>query len=501
MRTMGGRGAGRWSAARWLVVALLVAMPTDATAQALTELSAAEAAARIRAGTLQSEDLVRALAEAIERGGNLNAFITFDRDRAIASAHKADTRAARKAFAGPLHGVPIVIKDNIHVAGLPNSAGTPALCDFVPARNAAVAEKLIRAGAIVLGKTNMHELAFGITSNNAAFGPARNAYDPSRIAGGSSGGTGAAIAARMAPAGLGTDTGGSIRIPAALNGIAGLRPTLGRYPQEGITPIAHTRDTAGPMAREVADLVLLDSVIAGARDRVTAASLRGLRLGVCRAVFFRGLESETERLTEQALDRLRAAGAEIVDVEMMGLVDLNRKVSFPIALYEARADLTRYLKRFRPALDLPTLASRIASPDVKGLFASAIVPGAKDAVPEKAYLDALAARPQLQRLYAETFRTHDIAALVFPTTPLPAAPIGDDEKTLLNGNQVPTFFTFIQNTDPGSNAGIPGLTVPIGRTTGGLPIGLELDGPAHSDRRLLGIGLALEALFGRLPAP
>ncbi len=501
MRTMGGQGVGRWSVARWLLVALLVAMPTDAMAQALTELSAAEAASRIRAGTLQSEDLVRALTEAIERGSGLNAFITFDRDRAIASAHKADTRAARKTFAGPLHGVPIVIKDNIHVAGLPNSAGTPALRDFVPARNAAVAEKLIRAGAIVLGKTNMHELAFGITSNNAAFGPARNAYDPSRIAGGSSGGTGAAIAARMAPAGLGTDTGGSIRIPAALNGIAGLRPTLGRYSQDGITPIAHTRDTAGPMAREVADLVLLDSVITGARDRVTAVSLRGLRLGVCRAVFFRGLESETERLTEGALDRLRAAGAEIVEVEMMGLVDLNAKVSFPVALYEARTDLTRYLKRFRPALDLPTLASRIASPDVKGLFASAIVPGAKDAVPEKAYLDALAARPQLQRLYAETFRKHDIAALVFPTTPLPAAPIGDDEKTLLNGDQVPTFFTFIQNTDPGSDAGIPGLTVPIGRTTGGLPIGLELDGPANSDRRLLGIGLALEALFGRLPAP
>jgi len=244
---------------------ILLAMPTGAAGQELTELSAAEAAARIRAGTLKSEDLVRALVEVIERKRDLNAFITFDRERAIASAHKADTFAARKSFAGPLHGVPIVVKDNIHVAGLPNSAGTPALRDFVPTRNAPVAEKLIRAGAIVLGKTNMHELAFGITSNNAAFGPARNAYDPSRIAGGSSGGTANAIAARMAAAGLGTDTGGSVRIPAALNGIAGLRPTLGRYSQEGITPIAHTRDTAGPMAREVADLVLLDTIITGAR--------------------------------------------------------------------------------------------------------------------------------------------------------------------------------------------------------------------------------------------
>jgi indoleacetamide hydrolase len=450
----------RW---RWVMGLILLAMPTGAAGQELTELSAAEAAARIRAGTLKSEDLVRALVEVIERKRDLNAFITFDRERAIASAHKADTFAARKSFAGPLHGVPIVVKDNIHVAGLPNSAGTPALRDFVPTRNAAVAEKLIRAGAIVLGKTNMHELAFGITSNNAAFGPARNAYDSSRI--------------------------------------AGLRPTLGRYSQEGITPIAHTRDTAGPMAREVGDLVLLDTIITGARDRVVAAPLKGLRVGVCRALFFRNLEPETERLAEATLDRLHAQGAEIVEVDMPGLVDLNGKISFPVALYEARADLTRYLKRFRPTLGLKDLADRIASPDVKGLFASAIAPGAKDAVPEKAYLDALAARPLLQQLYAETFRKHAIAALAFPTTPLPAAPIGDDETTLLNGAQVPTFPTFIQNTDPGSNAGIPGLSVPIGRTAAGLPVGLELDGPAGSDRHLLAIGLALEALVGRLPAP
>jgi mandelamide amidase len=494
----------RRRAVRWAIGAMIMAMtgvPGGAGAQELTELSAVEAAARIRAGTLKSEDLVRALIDVIERKRDLNAFITFDRDRALASARKADALAARKSFAGALHGVPIVVKDNIHVAGVPNSAGTPALKAFVPTRNAAVAEKLIRAGAIVLGKTNMHELAFGITSNNAAFGPARNAYDPSRIAGGSSGGTGNAIAARMAAAGLGSDTGGSVRIPAALNGISGLRPTLGRYSQEGITPIAHTRDTAGPMAREVADLVLLDTIITGARDKVAPAALRGLRVGVPRAVFWKNLDPETERLATAALDRLRGAGAEVVEVDMPGLAELNGKVSFPVALYEANVDLTRYLKRYRIPLDIKGLAERIASPDVKGLFASAIVPGAKDAIPEKVYRDALATRPALQRLYAETFKTHGIAALVFPTTPLPAAPVGDDQTTKLNGADVPTFFTFIQNTDPGSNAGIPGLTVPIGRTAAGLPVGLELDGPAGSDRRLLGIGLALEALFGRLPAP
>ena len=494
----------RRRAARWAIGAMIMAMtgvPGGAGAQELTELSAVEAAARIRAGTLKSEDLVRALIDVIERKRDLDAFITFDRDRALASARKADALAARKSFAGVLHGVPIVVKDNIHVAGVPSSAGTPALKAFVPTRNAPVAEKLIRAGAIVLGKTNMHELAFGITSNNAAFGPARNAYDPSRIAGGSSGGTGNAIAARMAAAGLGSDTGGSVRIPAALNGISGLRPSLGRYSQEGITPIAHTRDTAGPMAREVADLVLLDTIITGARDKVAPASLRGLRVGMPRAVFWKNLDPETERLATAALDRLRGAGAEVVEVDMPGLAELNGKVSFPVALYEANVDLTRYLKRYRIPLDIKGLAERIASPDVKGLFASAIVPGAKDAIPEKVYRDALATRPALQRLYAETFKTHGIAALVFPTTPLPAAPVGDDQTTKLNGADVPTFSTFIQNTDPGSNAGIPGLTVPIGRTAAGLPVGLALDGPAGSDRRLLGIGLALEALFGRLPAP
>ena len=491
-----------WAGAALAAIGIVMAIgPAAAGAQALTELSATEAAARIRAGTLTSEDLMKALVEVVERKRDLNAFITFDRGRALAAARKADSLAARKSFAGPLHGVPIVVKDNIHVAGLPNSAGTPGLRGFVPTRNAPVAEKLIRAGAIVLGKTNMHELAFGITSNNAAFGPARNAYDPTRIAGGSSGGTGNAIAARMAAAGLGSDTGGSVRIPAALNGIAGLRPTLGRYAQEGITPIAHTRDTAGPMAREVADLVLLDTIITGTRDRVAAPPLADLRIGVDRAAFFRNLDTEVEQLTNAALDRLRQAGAEIVEVDMAGLVDLNAKVSFPVALYEANVDLTSYLKRYRIPLDLAGLAGQIASPDVKGLFASAIVPGAKDAVPQKAYLDALAARPALQQLYAETFRKHRIVALAFPTTPLPAAPIGDDEKTKLNGADVPTFPTFIQNTDPGSNAGIPGLTIPIGRTAAGLPIGLALDGPAGSDRRLLGVGLALEALFGRLPAP
>ena len=467
----------------------------------LTELSAAEAARQIRTGKLKSEDLVSALADTIEKKKDLNAFIAFDREAALKAARRADQLAAKKKFSGPLHGVPLVVKDNIHVAGFANTAGTPALKEFRPKENAPVVDKLVKAGAIVLGKTNMHELAFGITSNNAEFGPARNAYDPKRIAGGSSGGTGNAIAARMAAAGLGSDTGGSVRIPAALNGIVGLRPTLERYPQEGITPIAHTRDTAGPMARTVEDLVLLDTVITGAKSKVAPARLKGIRIGVHRGYFFKGLDTETEKLTRDALDKMKAQGAEIVEVDMPGLADLNNKVSFPIALFEGNVDLAKYLQKYGIPLDVKGVAAQIKSPDVKGVFDGMIVPGAPKAMPPEAYNAALATRPKLQQLYSDTFKKNKIVALAFPTTPLPAAPIGDDEKTKLNGQDVPTFPTFIQNTDPGSNAGIPGITIPIGRTQAGLPVGLELDGPAGSDRRLLSIGLALEQLFGRLPAP
>jgi indoleacetamide hydrolase len=484
--------------------AILCTMSCTLTALAqsnLTELSAAEAARQIRAGKLKSEDLVNALADAIEKKKDLNAFIAFDREAALKAARRADQLAAKKKFSGPLHGVPLVVKDNIHVVGFANTAGTPALKDFRPKENAPVVDKLIKAGAIVLGKTNMHELAFGITSNNAAFGPARNVYDPKRIAGGSSGGTANAIAARMAAAGLGSDTGGSVRIPAALNGIVGLRPTLERYSQEGITPIAHTRDTAGPMARTVEDLVLLDNVITGRKSKVAPARLKGMRIGVHRAYFFKGLDTQTEKLTLAALEKMKAEGAEIVEVEMPGLAELNNKVSFPVALFEGNVDLARYLKKYGIPLDVKGVAAQIKSPDVKGVFDGMIVPGAPKAMPREAYNAALATRPMLQQLYSETFEKNRIVALAFPTTPLPAAPIGDDEKTKLNGQDVPTFPTFIQNTDPGSNAGIPGITVPIGRTQAGLPVGLELDGPAGSDRKLLSIALALEQLFGRLPPP
>src|SRR5438270_4203949 len=286
----------------------------------LTELGVADAAELIRARKVSSLELTQAYLARAEANRDLNAFITLDREGALAAARRADAELALGARRlGPLHGVPLVVKDNTHVAGLPNPAGTPGLRGFVPTEHAPTVQQLVAAGAVVLGKTNMHELAFGISGYNEGFFTAqpigtRNPSDRTRIAGGSSSGTGAAIGARLAPGGLGSDTGGSVRIPAGLTGGVGLRPTLGRYSQEGVTPIAHSRDTVGPMARTVADVALLDAVITGG-SVPGPAPLAGVRLGVHRGYFFADLDPDTKAVVEGALTKLVQAGVTIVDVE------------------------------------------------------------------------------------------------------------------------------------------------------------------------------------------
>lgn len=471
------------------------------TPDQLVRLSAVEAAHLIRCGSITSTELVTALLNRIGEYDSLNAFITVNAAGALAAAADADLRGKHNKK-GLLHGVPVVIKDNIHVAQLPNSAGTPGLVDFVPQANAPVVQALIDAGAIVLGKTNMHELAFGITSNNYAFGPVATPYDPTRFAGGSSGGNGSAIAARLAPAGLGTDTGGSVRIPSALNGISGFRPTVKRYPQEGITPISSTRDTAGPMARTVEDLVLLDSAIMRDRSAVVPAKPRKIRLGVP-TDFSNDVDYETAELARNALDKLKKAGVTLVEVDISSIRSLNDQIGFPVALFEANRELKLYLARYNTGETLDTLAAQIASPDVIGTFYGAIVDGAPGLPPASVYENAVnVLRPQLIQLYADLFKQNAIDAIIFPTTPLPASPIiGSDDFVILNGSPVPTFTTYIRNTDPGSDAGIPGITIPFARTAAGLPVGLEMDGPEGSDRHMLSLGLTLENIFGRLPEP
>jgi indoleacetamide hydrolase len=464
----------------------------------LHDLGVAEAANAIRAGDIKAEALADALLARTAAHANLNAFITLDADRVRAGAREADRQRASGASLGKLHGVPLALKDNLDTAEYPTSGGTPGLAGHRPKRNAVIVDALLGAGAIALGKCNLHELAYGITNNNAAFGPARNPYAPDRIPGASSGGTGIAVAARLAPGGIGTDTGGSVRIPAALCGIVGLRPTTGRWSQAGVVPISHTRDTPGPMTRGVADCVLMDGVVTGGPTEVAPAQLKGLRIGVPRQYFWENLDPELGQICEQTLRRLSEAGVALVDVDMSEEAAIDGEAGFPIALYETVSDLNIYLAGHGLGFDYAGLVAKCASPDVKGILQSLTGAGA---VPEEAYRKALQQRTVLQDTYRRHFREHGIAAIIFPTTPAPAAKIGEDETFMLNGQALPTFPTFIRNTSPGSVGGIPGISLPVGMTKTGLPIGMELSGPQASDLALLAIAAAIEPLLPKLPAP
>jgi len=335
----------------------------------------------------------------------------------------------------------------------------------------------------------------------------KNPYDTTRIPGGSSGGTAVAIATEIVTCGLGTDTGGSTRVPAALTGIVGLRPSVGnggarrRYNDDhAVIPISHTRDTVGPMGKTVADVALLDSVITGT-VMAAAEDLRGKRFGVPPSMWS-GLDKGLQDVVDAARKKLIDAGAVVVDTDIVGLFDLNAKLSFPIALHEPIEDIPAYLKASGiEGITLADIAAKIASPDVKGAF-GAITADAFG----KAYPDAIGVlRPQLQKLYENYFRDNNLDAILFPTTIAPAPAIdtakGSGEMTINGGKPVPTFDTMIRNTDPGSNAGIPGLSLFAGMTASGLPVGLEIDGPVGSDTTLLGLGLAMEKLFGDAPPP
>src|ERR1700688_3541200 len=309
--------------------------------------TAAELVASIRDKKITAVSAVRAALECAGQLKDLNAFIVLNRDGALAAAAKVDAGGKK----GGLAGLPIIVKDNINTADLPTSGGTPALQNARPSRNAPSLQKLLDAGAIIIGKANMHELAFGITSTNLSSfaGPVKNPYDKTRIPGGSAGGTAAAVAARIVTCGLGSDTGGSTRVPAALTGTVGLRPSVGnggaerRYDDANlVVPISHTRDTVGPMGRTVADVALLDSVITGS-PMPSAEPLRGKRLGIP-ASFWTGLDRELEAVAVAARAKLADAGVILVDVDMPGLFELNAKVSFPVALHEPGADIPAYLK-------------------------------------------------------------------------------------------------------------------------------------------------------------
>ena len=454
---------------------------------ALAELTISDAGRALRDSACSCREYAEALIEQCEANADLNPFVSHDWEALLSEARTAD--AGGNAGVG-LTGVPLAIKDNINTTSLTTSAATEALKEFSAPCNAPVAEALFDAGALLGAKANMHELAFGITTNNAVTGASRNPYDPSMIPGGSSGGVAVAVAAHMMPGGIGTDTGGSVRLPAALCGVVGFRPSVGRYPGAGVIPISHTRDTVGPMARCVADVRLLDAVMANVDPSTAERGLDGLRLGVPRNVFYGNLEPEVAEAAGRLLDLLSDAGAVLVEADIPDLAELNAQVGFPIALFEFVHGLSRYLVENGVRLSIEDVFEGVRSPDVKAIFGSQL---GEDAMPEANYLKALnVERPRLQCAYASYFRDYEVEGVIFPTAPVAARPIGEDETIALNGERVPTFTTYIRNTDPGSNAGIPGISLPTGLTASGLPIGMEIDGPFGSDETLLAIAAAVE---------
>ena len=477
-----------------------VAGGVNAENRALINLSAVEAVAHMSQGTLSSERYAQALLFRCQAARALNAFITLEPARVLEAARARDLERRAGVQPGPLFGLPIPVKDSVNTRDYPTTGGTPALRHFQPKEDAPVVAALRAAGALVLGKTNLHELSYGWTSNNLAFGAVHNPYDQARIPGGSSGGTAAAIAAHLAPLGIAEDTEGSIRVPAALCGIAGFRPTTGRYSTHGCIPISPLFDQVGPHARSVADLVLFDSVVANDGQRLDAAQLQGLRLGVVRDYWFTDLDPEVERLTELALARLKGAGVQIVETELPGLARLIDLITDAVQNHDVRFALAAYLKEYGAGVDFDTVVAQ-ASPDIQQLFRRDVLPGGANFVTEPQYAAVRDQHlPALRRLYADYFARTGVEAIAFPATAIPAPRIGE-ESVQVGNRSLPFDVAVARNIAPGSTVGLPGLVLPVGLTRAGLPVAIEFDGPAKADRAVLALGLSAERVLGHLPAP
>jgi mandelamide amidase len=427
---------------------------------------------------------VHATLDAGPRAGN--AFVTLLPDRAW-----------KEPPHGPLSGVLLSVKDNITVQGAITSAGCPALADQPMATaDAPTVAALIGAGARLVATTAMHELAMGVTSNNAWTGPVTNPADPTRTAGGSSGGAAAAIARGLVDLSLASDTGGSSRIPAALCGVTGFRPTTGRYTSAGLLSICPSRDSVGLIARDARLVQLADAVLTGSSrrpDRPLAADLTGVRLGVL--VTSQQVDRDVQDSIDAALRQCEAAGAELVAIDAHTWYSLDGEYGFALALYEIRQVIDVLAERVgASAIDF---ADRCASPDVTALLQQLI-----ECPPSRhAYLRARdVGRPAL---ITETLRLlgrsggERVDALVAPTVPVPAPPIGDDTTTAVAGEQQPVFPLLSRHTSPGSVAGTPGVTLPVQPTPSGLAVGLALDGGPGADDQLLTLACRVQDVLAR----
>jgi len=447
------------------------------------ELTVAEAAGAIRLRRMTALEYVDALLAQAERWSALNAFITFDADRLRSEAREIDNRIANGIEVGPLAGVPVTIKDNIYRAGVATTAGTAALADFLPAVDSPVVQRLVSAGALMAGKTNMHELAHMPSGRNPTYGHVRNPYNLNCTSGGSSAGTATAVTARIFPAGLGSDTGGSCRIPAALCGCVGFRPTHGRYSQDGLIMLSQTHDTIGLFARTVSDIALLDPICTGDLWDNQLVALHRVRIGIPRT-FYDSLEAELAEVCDITLDALRNAGAILVEDEVPEIQELTARAAV-ILSYETPRDLEAFLQG-NGLMPLELFLERLLDAATQ----SSIRQLAQNRISEQVYMQAVSLhRPALQARYAEYFSQHDLAAVLVPTTRAPAALVATDP--------VPSAA----NTYSASLAGLPCLSMPVGLTHDGLPVGMEFVGLSGEDELLIGLGRAVEEHLEPLPSP
>jgi aspartyl-tRNA(Asn)/glutamyl-tRNA(Gln) amidotransferase subunit A len=448
---------------------------------ALNERARERIAEQLRQGELSSSSLVHTYLERIERSdAAVGAFVMVTADAARKQAAAADAALEHGRLLGPLHGLPVALKDNIATAGVQTTIGSKFFADHIPDEDAEVARRLREAGAVLIGKAALHEFAYGATTQNRHYGPCRNPWDLARIPGGSSGGSGAAVAAGMTAAALGTDTGGSVRIPAALNGVSAIRPTFGRVSNRGVFPITWTFDTVGPMARAVTDLAPLLSVISGfdADDpgsvdvpreefaRELERGVEGLRFGVPRNFFFDGVDHEIVTAVRRAGDVFDHLGAEVKEIEVRG-AEATHEQTTQIIWAEAHAIHRSRLEK----------SPELFGGDVhRRLLLGQGVSGAD-------YAECRQRVREWRRDVERLFGAVDI--VLSPTTGI-VAPLAEESETIETTRQL------TQLTYAWSLAALPALAIPCGFSANGLPIGLQLAAARWHEGVLLRAGAAYQ---------
>ena len=448
--------------------------------------SVSELAARIRSRDLSPVAVVDALLARIERCGVLNAFITVTADAARAQAASAEREIAAGRYRGPLHGIPVSLKDIIGTTGIRTTRGSRIFADHIPTEDATVTARLYHAGAVLLGKNALHEFAFGVTTNNPHYGPTRNPWRLDRIPGGSSGGSGAAVAAGLGPVSIGTDTGGSIRIPAALCGIVGLKPTYGRVSRHGVFPLSWSLDHVGPLTRTVEDAALVLQAIAGPdpRDPSTlgqtvpeftsrlATPITGLRVGVLTDEYHREVADDVRAPFRAALDVLAERGLDLEDVAFPRANEA-RTAAATVLFAEAASVHERWLRDRAADYGVDTLALL-----QQGQFITATQ-----------YLRAQRVRTLIVNEVGTLLRRY--AALVLPAIPVVAPAIGQPTVTL-GGRSGETRGAVTRLVRLINLVGLPAITVPCGFGADGLPVGLQVVGRAMDEPTVLAIAHAYE---------